>query len=227
MDFRKGLKGLFLAAPLALVGACGDGAEEQSSEYAQREAEAPYGAPGDHANATTQATQQAERANPLKAQPAATSGDEMIAASPGAVENKVGNVTAKAASAGDQALKSAALNASDTKQGAEGGLGGLSGDANRGKRLFGQCAVCHSVKPGENRIGPTLHGIVGREAGAIEDYNYSEANASADFVWTEDALFAYLDNPMEYMPGTKMSFAGVRDEQNRADIVAYLATLTP
>ena len=100
------------------------------------------------------------------------------------------------------------------------------GDTARGERLFRPCAACHQVGEGAvNRIGPHLNGLVGRRIGAIEGYDYSdvmvEAGAEAD-VWSEAALSAFLANPRDYMPGTSMVFRGMREAEDRADLVAYL-----
>lgn len=101
----------------------------------------------------------------------------------------------------------------------------LTGDAAKGEVVFGQCRACHMVEAGAQGMGPTLHGIVGRPAGAIEGFAYSEANKNADITWDAETLFAYLENPREYLPGNRMAFPGIKDAQDRADIIAYLETL--
>ena len=98
----------------------------------------------------------------------------------------------------------------------------LTGDASSGKSAFAQCRTCHVVDPGMNRVGPSLAGIVGREAGTVAGFNYSEANASSGITWTEENLFAFLENPQEVIPKTKMIYAGMPDAQKRADVIAYL-----
>lgn len=103
-------------------------------------------------------------------------------------------------------------------------VAGLTGDAEMGKRLFRQCQACHTLEPGKNRVGPTLHGVIGRHAGEVPGFNYSKANAGSDIIWTEDVLFEYLENPRDYLPGTSMSFAGFKLPQQRADVIAYLKT---
>lgn len=103
-------------------------------------------------------------------------------------------------------------------------LAGLTGDAAAGQRIFGQCRTCHVVEPGVNRVGPSLHGIVGRTAGQVPGYSYSTANANSGVTWDEQTLFNYLENPRGFMPGTKMAFVGLRDAQQRADVIAYLKT---
>ncbi|MGB3806013.1 MAG: cytochrome c family protein [Erythrobacter sp.] len=98
----------------------------------------------------------------------------------------------------------------------------LEGDASAGETVFVKCKTCHVLEEGENRVGPHLYGVVGREAGSVEGFNYSDANANSGITWNEDVLFEYLENPQEYLPGTRMAFPGIRDAQERADLIAYL-----
>lgn len=101
-------------------------------------------------------------------------------------------------------------------------INGLTGDAAAGARVFARCRSCHVMDEGVNRNGPSLYGIIGRTAGTVEGFRYSDANANSGIVWTEEALFDYLENPREYIPGTFMAFPGLRSEQERADIIAYI-----
>jgi cytochrome c2 len=102
----------------------------------------------------------------------------------------------------------------------------LAGDAASGKAVFGtSCGICHTVKPGDNKIGPTLFGVVGRKTGSVPDYTYSPANLAANITWTDATLDAYLAAPRAVVPGTKMAYAGVKDPSKRADVIAYLDTL--
>lgn len=103
-------------------------------------------------------------------------------------------------------------------------VAGFTGDVARGDRIFMQCRTCHAVEPGVNKVGPSLHGIVGRESGTIPNFRYSNANKNSDVIWDEATLFAYLENPRQFMPGTTMSFVGLRQPQQRADVIAYLKT---
>lgn len=98
----------------------------------------------------------------------------------------------------------------------------LTGDAAAGKRVFAQCRSCHEVQEGVNKTGPSLAGIVGRPAGSVDGYNYSEANANSGLTWTEEQMYVYLEDPRGTIPGTKMVFPGLRDAQDRADVIAYL-----
>lgn len=99
----------------------------------------------------------------------------------------------------------------------------LAGSAERGKMLYeARCTACHSVD--ENRVGPMHRGVVGRMAGVVPGYDYSLALAHAHFIWTRAKLMQWLKDPSALVPGTKMNYS-VPDAQDRADIVAYLATL--
>lgn len=102
----------------------------------------------------------------------------------------------------------------------------LGQDAENGEQVYKQCRACHQIGEGaRNLVGPQLNGIVGRKAGTIEGFKYSKANKDAGaggLVWTEENLFKYLENPLAFMPETNMRFAGVKDEGNRKDLIAYL-----
>jgi cytochrome c len=101
----------------------------------------------------------------------------------------------------------------------------FTGDATAGQTKFTICGVCHSVKAGENKIGPTLFGIVGRKAGTGAGYTYTAANKNSGVTWTAQVLADYLENPKAKIPGTKMAYAGLKKPQDRANVIAYLATL--
>ncbi|MCR9270353.1 MAG: cytochrome c family protein [Hyphomonadaceae bacterium] len=98
----------------------------------------------------------------------------------------------------------------------------LTGNAQNGRRVFTQCMSCHAVQEGRNMAGPSLYGIVGRPAGTIEGFRYSDANANSGIVWTEPTMFAYLERPQQFIPGTIMAFPGIPRAQDRADVIAYL-----
>ncbi|MBI1391977.1 MAG: c-type cytochrome [Alphaproteobacteria bacterium] len=114
------------------------------------------------------------------------------------------------------------VNASASSADVNDAYAALTGDAAKGKRVFVKCMSCHSVQEGQNRVGPSLYNVVGREAGTVEGYNYSTANKSSGVTWTESNLFEYLEAPQEYIKGTKMVFPGLPSEQDRADVIAYL-----
>ena len=98
------------------------------------------------------------------------------------------------------------------------------GNAVAGEKVFNQCKTCHVVEKGVNRVGPSLHGVVGRKSGTVPKYKYSAANLKSGAIWSEAVLFKYLEAPMKFMPGTKMAFAGLKKPQDRADVIAYLKT---
>lgn len=102
----------------------------------------------------------------------------------------------------------------------------LSGDATKGEAVFRQCQTCHVVTAGVNKVGPSLHNIIGRTAGQVAGFRYSEANKKSGITWTEQELYTYLENPKARVPGTIMAFVGIKDSQKRADLVAYLKTHT-
>lgn len=102
-----------------------------------------------------------------------------------------------------------------------------AGDLANGKAKFGLCRSCHTITPGgSNGVGPNLYGVFGRKAGTHEDYNYSDAVKNAGFVWDAEHLDKWLAQPREFLPGTKMSFAGVKNEEDRVDLIAYLKVET-
>mgnify|MGYP001264418401 CR=1 FL=1 len=97
------------------------------------------------------------------------------------------------------------------------------GDINRGEKVFKKCAACHSiVKGGKNNIGPALYNVVGREVGAVNDYKYSKALSAYGKAWTFEELNGYLIKPAKWIKGTKMAFAGLRKEKDRASVIVYL-----
>jgi cytochrome c len=98
-------------------------------------------------------------------------------------------------------------------------------DAAAGEKVFGKCKSCHSIE-GKDGTGPHLNGVVGRNHGSVAGFGYSAAMAGKSAEpWTEEAIFTFLKNPKEAIPGTKMGFAGIAKPADRANVVAYLATL--
>jgi len=97
------------------------------------------------------------------------------------------------------------------------------GDVASGEKIFKKCAACHSInKGGKNKIGPALYNVVGRMVGGLDGYKYSKALASYDKEWTFEELNGFLQKPATYLKGTKMSYAGLRKEKDRASIIKYL-----
>ena len=97
------------------------------------------------------------------------------------------------------------------------------GDVTAGEKIFKKCAACHSiVKGGKNKIGPALYNIVGRTVGGLDNYKYSKALSSYGKEWTFEELNGFLLKPASYIKGTKMSYAGLRKEKDRASVIKYL-----
>lgn len=99
-------------------------------------------------------------------------------------------------------------------------------DPAAGKSVFTRCAACHSASPGVTLMGPSLAGVVGRKAGSLPGFHYSPAMMKSGRVWSTVNLDAFLSSPQQAVPGTKMPFGGMRDAKERADLIAYLGTLT-
>ena len=208
---------LLVAAGAAALAACG-GSKETT----------PASAP---------ATETATAADAASAEPAPV---EPAAAEPAAVEPATAETTV-APDVGTATHSDAAMTAPDTTStpasdaalvpaAATAAAGGedyaaFTGDATAGKRVFVKCLACHVVTQGQNRVGPSLYGIVGRPAGSIAGFAYSTANKNSGITWTEEVMFAYLKNPQAYIPGTKMVFPGLPSGQDRADVIAYLKSV--
>jgi cytochrome c len=102
-------------------------------------------------------------------------------------------------------------------------LAQAAGDAAAGEAIFKRnCAVCHTTEAGKNKIGPSLFSVVGRHSASLADYTYSDAMKQADKTWDDQALDAYLTNPRALVPGTKMIFVGLKNEEDRQNIIAFL-----
>ncbi len=99
------------------------------------------------------------------------------------------------------------------------------GDPAAGQVVFRKCAVCHSVEPDKNKIGPSMHGIIGRKSAAVGNFAYSAGMKAYNVTWTEETLFTYLEKPQQLVKGTKMVFVGLPSEKERRDVIAYMATL--
>jgi len=101
-----------------------------------------------------------------------------------------------------------------------------AGDPTAGQAVFkSQCSTCHSPIQGKNAVGPSLFGVVGRKSGQIEGFRYSAANKGANLTWDVATLDKYLTSPKAVVPGTIMTYAGVKDDTKRADVIAFLSTL--
>lgn len=92
-----------------------------------------------------------------------------------------------------------------------------------GKKVFARCKACHTINEGgRNRVGPNLHGVIGRKAGTAEEFAYSKAMASSGITWSEETLGEYLKSPQTYVPKNKMSFIGLKKQKDRDNVIAYL-----
>ncbi|MFN4024813.1 MAG: c-type cytochrome [Hyphomonas sp.] len=156
------------------------------------------------------------------AQPAAA--PEAPAPDPAPAETPADEDTGAETAAADTPAEDppAATEAAAPATGTATGYAALTGDPAKGRRIFAQCMTCHAVQEGRNNVGPSLYQIVGRESGTVPGFRYSAANQNSDIVWTEENLFDYLENPQAYIPGTIMVFPGLRNPQDRADVIAYL-----
>jgi cytochrome c len=100
------------------------------------------------------------------------------------------------------------------------------GDPEEGRTVFNKCRACHVVDQEQNRVGPHLVGIMGREAGSVEGYNYSAAMKASGIVWDEETIAAYLADPRGYIPNNRMVFVGLRGDEEIQDVIAYLKEAT-
>ena len=102
------------------------------------------------------------------------------------------------------------------------------GDAAKGEKIFRKCKACHSLEAGKKKVGPSLAGLFDRTAGTLEGFKYSASMKDSGIVWDEETLDQFLTKPKKFVPKTKMAFPGLRKEQDRADLIAYLmeATMT-
>jgi cytochrome c len=100
---------------------------------------------------------------------------------------------------------------------------GMAQDVAKGETSFKKCLICHTIGPGaQNKIGPEQNGLDGRKAGSVPNYQYSDANKNSGIVWNEVTFKEYIKNPKAKIPGTKMTFAGIKNEQEINDLWAYL-----
>ncbi|MEL6826819.1 MAG: cytochrome c family protein [Pseudomonadota bacterium] len=102
-----------------------------------------------------------------------------------------------------------------------------SADYNRGRRTFKLCQSCHTLNEGgQNLVGPNLYGVFGRQIGGVEGFTYSKAVQDSDIIWTPEILAEWLESPRNFLPGNKMSFAGVRKPDDRTAVIAYIMAET-
>jgi cytochrome c len=139
-------------------------------------------------------------------------------------QNQGAQATSSAQPANPQATQAAALTPDEMKK-VQASLPAPynTADLTNGQAKFAFCSACHTITPGgPNMTGPNLHGVVGRKAGTAADYNYSDAVKNAGFTWDAAHLDKWLTNPQAMLPGTKMTFPGLKDPKDRTDVIAYL-----
>ncbi len=100
-----------------------------------------------------------------------------------------------------------------------------SADAAKGEKVFSKCKACHKLEAGANSTGPSLYGVVDRQVGSIGDFSYSSAVADLGGTWDAETLNSFLESPKAVAPGTKMTFTGLKKVEDRANLIAYLATI--
>ena len=105
-----------------------------------------------------------------------------------------------------------------------------AGDPEAGAKVFKKCKACHVVESAKNRVGPSLQNLIGRQAGTVENYKYSKAmiaHGAEGTVWNAESLSVYLEAPKKVVPGTKMSFRGLKKAEDRENVIAYLEQFSP
>jgi cytochrome c len=95
-------------------------------------------------------------------------------------------------------------------------------DAKHGETLFTECRACHAMEPGVNNVGPTLAGVVGRKAAALDDFRYSPAMKRSGITWDAKTLDAFIADPQKLVPATRMPYSGLVDAKDRADLIAFI-----
>jgi cytochrome c len=101
-----------------------------------------------------------------------------------------------------------------------------AGDAAKGEKVFAKCKACHTTEAGKNRVGPSLAGVFGRTAGTVEGFKYSDAMKNSGVVWDDETVSKYLESPKGFIAGNKMAFPGLKNQQDRDDVIAYLRQAT-
>lgn len=154
------------------------------------------------------------------------------AAAPAAGNPEEPHNAASPAAAADTGTAAVEADSGDTGSDAQAILASLGGDyadadLQNGARQFRRCQSCHTLNEGgRHTVGPNLHGIVGAEAAAAEGFNYSRQLSEAGLVWDVDTLDSWIENPRAMVPGNRMSFVGLRDAEDRRDVIGYLAVET-
>lgn len=148
----------------------------------------------------------------------------LISSLAGSIYNTASDQVAYTIPGGEE--EAAPMESTDTPQEEQADVAQLvaAADPAAGETIFKRCAACHKVD-GTDGVGPHLNGVVNRDKGSVAGFNYSETLTGMEGAWTEDNLYAFLENPKGYAPGTAMAFAGLKKSEDRANVIAYLATL--
>lgn len=143
-----------------------------------------------------------------------------------AAEETVAAVTEEATEATEEAVEEATEEVTEEVAAATGDSPFApllaAADAKAGKKVFRKCRACHKLEEGQNGVGPSLWGVVGRDKGALDGFSFSEAMSSQGGTWTLEELDAFLTKPKDYVPGTKMAFGGIKDPQDRVNVITYI-----
>ena len=222
----------------ALLAVAGLSHNSANSETSQTEASASTPATPDNARAKPAATAPASspQAAPAKtAAMAASKADSTKTASseamPAAQTTASATATANPPAAHNHVMSMApaktppaqVAQANPTAPAASTGTSNIAGDIVHGQQVYKKCQACHSLEPGRNLVGPSLSGIVGSKAGDVPNYNFSSAMKQSGITWTPEKLDAYLADPQKVVPGNKMPFPGLKTEDDRTDVIAFLA----
>jgi len=194
---------------------------QEGSDTAAADAEAADEAASDEGAADEAATEDAAAEEAASEEAAA----EDTAAEEGANEDAAAEEAATEDAAAEDTAAEEAATGDDAGDASGFAAMVASADVDAGKRAFRQCSACHAVDPGRNMVGPSVHGVVGRDIASAEGFRYSDALMGLDGAWTPDELSAWLENPREYAPGNRMGYPGLKDEQDRANVVAYMDSL--
>jgi len=195
-------------------------AEEAPAEEAPAEEAAAEEAPAEEAPAEEAAAEEAPAEEPATEE--APAQEEAVTEEPATEE-----VVTEEAVTEDAAAEEAPAEATETADAGASAFAAMvaAADAGNGEKLYRRCQACHKLEDGANGVGPHLYGVVGRDIASADGFNYSDALSGIDGAWTLDQLSAWIENPREFAPGNRMGFAGLKDEQDRADLMAYLQTI--
>ncbi|WP_377069335.1 c-type cytochrome [Roseovarius ramblicola] len=196
-------------------------AEEAATEEAPADDAAAEEAPAEDAAVEEAASEEAPAADAPAEEAAA---EEAPAADAPAEEAAAEEAPAEEAPAEEAAAEEAPAE----ETGGESAFAGMvaSADPADGKKVFRRCAACHAVEDGKNKVGPHLYAVVNRDIASVEGFSYSDTLKGLDGDWTVDKLSAWLENPREFAPGNRMGYPGLKDEADRAAVIAYLNSVS-